>query len=572
MRMARLRWTALALGLAVLLAGPAQADVTLASVLGENMVLQQGMKAPVWGTADAGEQVTVTLCGQTAEATADANGKWQATLAPLKAGGPFEMTVKGKNTITLKNVLVGEVWVCSGQSNMAMTLNRCTNPKEEAAAATFPKIRLFTVSRKTSAKPLDAVGGKWVACSPTTAPGFSGVGYFFGRKLHQELKVPIGLINTSWGGTPAEAWTSMPSLKATPELKPLLDRWATALEDYPAALQKYKDGPLKVWQDKVKAADAALKAAQAALKEANTPAEKQARTAALNKAKAVRGRLRRQPRPPQGPESPHCPASLYNGMIAPLLPMAVKGAIWYQGESNAGRAYQYRTLFPTMIQDWRKSWGHSLSFYWVQLANYKNVEAEPKDAGWPELREAQTMTLALPNTGEAAIIDIGEARDIHPKNKQDVGLRLALNALAKDYGQKIAHASPMLDSMKVEGAKVRVKLKNVVGGLVAKPFTDPVTPSGPTLEKRFGVDVAPLRPKTQVLGFAVAGEDKKFVWADEATIDGDSVVVSAKAVAKPVAVRYAWENNPVCNLYSKAGLPACPFRSDDWKGVTADAK
>jgi len=513
MSMARLRWTALALGLAVLLAGPAQADVKLASVLGENMVLQQGMKAPVWGTADAGEQVTVTICGQTARATADAGGKWEVTLAPLKAGGPFEMTVKGKNTIALKNVLVGEVWVCSGQSNMAMTVNRCTNPKEEAAAATFPMIRLFKVRNVTSDKPLDSTDGQWVECSPKTVPGFSAVGYFFGRKLHQELKVPIGLINTSWGGTPAEAWTSLPTLKATPELKPILDRWDAILAKEPELQKQYQE-KLKVWQEAVK------------------------------KAKAAKKRPPRRPRGPAGSKSPHRPASLYNGMIAPLLPMAIKGAIWYQGESNAGRAYQYRTLFPTMIKDWRKSWGYDLSFYWVQLANFMKVEAEPKNAGWPELREAQTMTLALPNTGEAVIIDIGEARNIHPKNKQDVGLRLALNALAKDYGQKIAHASPMLDSIAVEGAKVRVKLKNVGGGLVAKPFTDPVTPNGPTLEKRFGVDVAPLRPKTQVLGFAVAGEDKKFVWADEATIDGDCVVVSSKAVAKPVAVRYAWENNP----------------------------
>jgi len=529
-------------GLIVLLAGPALADVKLASVLGENMVLQQGMKVPIWGTADPGEQVSVSVCGKEATATAGADGKWRADLPSLEAGGPFEMAVKGKNAIALKNVLVGEVWVCSGQSNMGMSVRGCADAQEETAQANFPQIRLFKVKNVTSDKPLDSTEGQWAECSPQTVGGFSGVGYFFGRQLHQELKVPVGLINTSWGGTPAEAWTSLPSLKAVAELKPILDRWDDILAKEPELEAKYQE-QVKQWEEAVK------------------------------KAKAEKKPVPRRPRGPMGSKSPHRPASLYNGMIAPLLPMAVKGAIWYQGESNAGRSYQYRTLFPTMIQDWRKSWGYDLSFHWVQLANFMKVEPEPKDAGWPELREAQTMTLSLPKTGEAVIIDIGEGKDIHPKNKQDVGLRLALNALAKDYGREIAHASPMLDSIKVEGAKVRVKLKNVGGGLVAKPFEDPVTPKGPTLEKRFGgVDVATLRPKTAVLGFAVAGEDKKFAWADEATIEGDCVVVSAKAVAKPVAVRYAWENNPVCNLYSKDGLPACPFRSDDWKGVTAEAK
>ena len=559
------------LGMAALVGTSVVADVKLASVLGEHMVLQQGMKAPVWGTADPGEAVTVAVCGQTVAATADAGGKWKATLAPLKAGGPFEMTVKGKNTISLKNVLVGEVWVCSGQSNMAMTLSRCSNAQREAAAATFPSIRLFKVKNVIADKPLDSTEGQWVACGPGTAPGFSGVGYFFGRKLHQELKVPIGLINTSWGGTPAEAWTSRPTLEAVAELKPILDRWDELEANYPEALKKYQEGPLKKWEERTAPVKQAMAEAQKALRAAKTADEKKAATQALNKARLDLRKIRR-PRPPRGAQSPHRPASLYNGMIAPILPMAIRGAIWYQGESNAGRAYQYRTLFPTMIQDWRKSWGHELSFHWVQLANFLKVDEQPKGDPWPELREAQTMTLSLPSTGEAVIIDIGEARDIHPKTKQDVVLRLALNALAKDYGRKIVYSGPRFDSMTVEGGKARVKFAHAGGGLVAKPFADPVTPSGPTLAKRFGVDVAALRPKTQVIGFAVAGDDKQFVWADAATIQGDCVVVSSSKVAKPVAVRYAWENNPVCNLYSKEGLPACPFRSDDWKGVTADAK
>ena len=527
----------------VVCAAPAWADVALASVLGENMVLQQGKKVPVWGTAEAGEAVSVALCGQTATATAGADGKWQVELAPLKAGGPFEMTVKGKNAIALKNVLVGEVWVCSGQSNMAMTVNRCANAKEEAAAATFPRIRLFKVQNVTSDKPLDRTQGQWVECSPATVPGFTGVGYFFGRKLHQELKVPVGLINTSWGGTPAEAWTSLPTLKSVPELKPILDRWDAVLAKEPELQEQYEQ-KLKAWQEAVK------------------------------KAKAARKSPPRRPRGPMGSKSPHRPASLYNGMIAPLLPMAVRGAVWYQGESNAGRAYQYRTLFPTMIQDWRKSFGQDdLSFYWVQLANFLKIDAEPKADPWPELREAQFMTLALPKTGEAVIIDIGEFNDIHPRNKQTVGVRLALNALAKDYGQKIECSGPRYASMKVDGSKVRISFQHIGGGLVAPAFTDPVTPCGPALQKRLGVDdPAARRPKAQVLGFAVAGDDKGFVWADEAVIDGDCVVVSSSKVAKPVAVRYAWSNNPICNLDNKDGLPACPFRTDDWPCVTADSQ
>ena len=557
----------------VVCAAPAWADVALASVLGEHMVLQQGKTVPVWGTAEAGEAVSVALCGQTAKATAGADGTWKVELAPLKAGGPFEMTVKGKNAIALKNVLVGEVWVCSGQSNMAMSVGRCFNAKEEAAAAKFPQIRLFKVKNVIADKPLDSTEGQWAECSPQTAPGFSGVGFFFGRKLHQELKVPIGLINTSWGGTPAEAWTSRPTLDAAAELKPILDRWDEVKAKYPAALKAYQEGPLKKWEERVAPLRKAVAAAQKAQREAKTPEAKKAAANALRTAQASLRKVRR-PRGPRGHESPHRPSSLYNGMIAPLLPMAIQGAIWYQGESNAGRAYQYRLLFPTMIKDWRKSFAQGdVSFYWVQLANFLKIDAEPKADPWPELREAQFMTLALPKTGEAVIIDVGAFNDIHPRNKQTVGLRLALNALAKDYGQKIVCSGPRYDSMKVEGSKVRISLKHVGGGLVAPAFTDPVTPCGPALQKRFGVDdPAAQRPKAQVLGFAVAGEDKVFVWADEAVIEGGCVVVSSSKVAKPVAVRYGWSNNPICNLYNTAGLPACPFRTDDWPCVTADNK
>ncbi|MFW6163848.1 MAG: sialate O-acetylesterase, partial [Planctomycetota bacterium] len=553
----RSTWLAVAVSLVALVAGAARGDVSLASVFGENMVLQRGMKVPVWGEADAGEQVTVSLCGQEARARADGDGAWRVTLAAMEAGGPFTMSVTGKNAIELKNVLVGEVWVCSGQSNMAMTVNRCANAKQEIAAATFPRIRFFTVKRVTSAKPLDSVSGQWVECSPKTAGGFSGVGYFFGRKLHRALGVPMGLINTSWGGTPAEAWTSLPRLQATPELKPILDRWGERLEAYPEVLRKYEEGPLRKWKDRKAKAQQAVAAARKALQAAHAPDEKQAAQKTLDKARQQLRRLRRPPRRPRGPHSPHRPANLYNAMIRPLIPLAIRGAIWYQGESNAHRAYQYRTLFPTMIRDWRARWGQGdFPFYWVQLANFLKVDEQPRSDPWPELREAQTMTLSLPHSGQAVIIDIGEARDIHPRNKQHVGLRLALNALAQDYGKDVVGASPMFDSMTVEDGKVRVKFRNLGGGLVAKSFTDPVTESGPTLAKRFGRDdFLSLRPKAQVHGFAVAGADRQFVWADEATLDGDCVVVASAKVARPVAVRYAWSNNPVCNLYSKAGLP-----------------
>jgi sialate O-acetylesterase len=260
-------------------------------------------------------------------------------------------------------------------------------------------------------------------------------------------------------------------------------------------------------------------------------------------------------------------------MIAPIIPFAIKGAIWYQGESNAGRAYQYRTLFPTMIKDWRKNWAQGdFSFFWVQLANFRGVDKDAVESNWAELREAQTMTLALPNTGEAVIIDIGEARDIHPKNKQDVGKRLALAAESVAYGQKLVFSGPRYDKMTVEGAKARIHFTHVGGGLAAPAFTDPVTPCGPTLAKRFGLEITPeLRPKADVMGFAIAGADKKFVWAN-AKIDGKTVVVWSDQVAKPVAVRYAWSNNPICNLYNAEGLPACPFRTDQWPGTTVNNK
>ncbi len=507
------RLTCLFLACLSIFALPAAAAIKLPAVIGDGMVLQRDIKVPIWGTADPGEKVTVTLGDQKAAATADADGRWMVRLDPLKAGGPFEMTVVGSNRITLKDILVGEVWVCSGQSNMAMAVKACANAAQEIAAADYPNIRLFTVSRTVAATPQSDTKGAWVHCSPETVPDFSAAAYYFGRHLYKELNVPIGLIHTSWGGTPAEAWTSRATLEADPDLKVIVDRWDDQIAKY---------------------------------RKTDSAAEPAAKPAARGKAAkpAAGGKAAKPPTDPA--TSPHRAAGLYNGMIHPLIPYAIRGAIWYQGESNAGRAYQYRKLFPAMIQDWRKAWGQGdFPFLFVQLANYQPRKPEPADSAWAELREAQTMTLSLPKTGMAVIIDIGEANDIHPKNKQDVGKRLARAALAIAYGKHIPYSGPMYDSMKIEGDAIRLTFKHVDGGLVARGG--------------------------ELKGFAIAGDDRRFVWAD-AKIDGDTILVRSDKVAKPKAVRYAWADNPECNLYNKADLPASPFRTDDWPGVTADQK
>jgi len=518
--------------LAAILALPSLvlADVKLPAVISDHMVVQQGIPVPIWGWADAGEKVAVTAPGGKADATAGADGKFCVKIGPFKAGEAMEITVAGKNTIVIKDVLVGEVWVASGQSNMQMTVSSSKDSKEEIAAAKYPKIRLFSVPRVTAPTPQDDVKASWCECSPETVPGFSAVAYFFGRELHQKLDVPVGLIHTSWGGTPAEAWTTQATMDS--RFKPIMDRWAQNLKDWESgAATKAYEAQMAKWKQAVEKTKAATKA----------DAEKAAKE---GKPKPKARPLPRQPRKPAPPhQNPHCPAVLYNAMIHPLLPYAIRGAIWYQGESNAGRAYQYRELFPAMITDWRKVWGQGdFPFLFVQLANFMARKNEPADSAWAELREAQTMTLALPNCGMAVIIDIGEANDIHPKNKQDVGKRLAAWALGTTYGQKVCISGPLYESMSVQGGKVRLKFKHVCGGLVAKG--------------------------DKLTGFTIAGEDKKFVWAD-AVIDGDCVVVSSDKVAAPKAVRYAWADNPECNLYNKSDLPASPFRTDDWPGVTA---
>jgi sialate O-acetylesterase len=496
---------------------PLNAAVKPNNLFTDNMVLQQNMPVPVWGTAENGEKVTVAFQGQEVSATAQ-DGKWMVKLDKLKAGGPFTMTIRGGNTVELKNVLVGEVWICSGQSNMEMHLNSCADAKMHVAESKNPQIRLFTVAKKVAAEPVSEVQGKWVECGPDTVGSFSGVAYFFGRDLQKALNVPVGLIHTSWGGTPAEAWTSKPTLEANASLKSYVERNESAIANFAKTQEKYK-ADLELYKV----------AAQKAKDEGTTPPK--APTAPANPA-----------------TSPHRPAGLFNGMIAPVQPYAIKGAIWYQGESNAGQAYLYRTLFPAMITDWRATWKQGdFPFFFVQLAPWQKIVTEPQESAWAELREAQLFTSqTVPHSGMAVITDVGDPADIHPKKKEPVGARLALAARAMAYGDdKLVYSGPVYDKIQVQGQKALLSFKHVGGGLVAKDG--------------------------KLTGFTIAGDDHKFVNAD-AEIVGDHVVVSSPNVAKPVAVRYGWANCPVVNLFNKEGIPATPFRTDDWPGVTQPKK
>lgn len=500
----------------LLLTCPAPAEVKLPAVFSSHMVLQMSAPIPVWGTAKSGEKVAVTIAGRSASTAADTQGRWKVLLQPIDTpGGPHQMTVAGSNTILFEDVLIGEVWVCSGQSNMQWTVASSRDSEKEIAGANHPNIRLITVPRKSTPEPQDDFTGQWEVCSSKSIPQFSAVGYFFGRELNKTLNIPIGLINTSYGGTPAEAWTTAAGM-SDPAYKPLMDGWAQRVQSYDPAKDKARyDKDLAKWKDSA-----------AAARKAGKPAP-------------------RQPQPPQNPAvSQHRPSGLYNAMIHPLIPFAIRGAIWYQGESNAGRAEQYRKLFPAMIDSWRTSWKQGdFPFYFVQLANFKDPKPEPGDSDWAELREAQTMTLKkLSNTGMAVIIDIGQAKDIHPKNKQDVGKRLALIALANDYSKRVEYSGPMFNSWSAAGSKARIVFDHAAG--LKTPDNAPLT------------------------GFALAGPDRLWHWAQAKIVAGRVEVWSDK-VTQPVAVRYGWADNPSCNLYNSDGLPASPFRTDNWPMITA---
>ena len=497
----------------------AYADVRLPAILSDHMVLQAGKPASLWGWADPGEKVSAEMSGAKGETVANAEGKWTLKLQLPKGEGPHELLVKGKNSLTVTDVLVGEVWVCSGQSNMEWTVSGSQNAAQEAEAGNFPKIRHFKVKKNTSRTPLKDVEGNWAVCSPTTVSSFSAVGYFFGRELHQKLNgAAVGLVGTNWGGTVAEAWTSESALLANPELKTLVESSKARADAYdPKAAQANYEKVLEAWK---------TQAAQAKSEGKPEP---------------------RKPGPPQDPGlSPNFPSNLYNAMIAPLLQLSIKGAIWYQGESNVSRAAQYRTLFPAMIANWRKDFAQGdFPFHFVQLAPYSYSRGNPAADPTPcaELWEAQLLTLrTVPNTGMAVTTDIGNVKDIHPKNKQDVGRRLALWALARDYGKKdLVYSGPLYTSSKVEGSKIRIRFEH-----------------GQGLKSK---DKKPLSH------FTVAGEDKNFVPA-EAVIDGDSLLVSSPSVGKPAAVRFAWRDDAEPNLVNGADLPASPFRTDTFPLVT----
>jgi sialate O-acetylesterase len=455
--------------------------VVLSPLFSDNMVLQQKEKVAIWGKSNAGKKVNVIASWNQKKivVTANLNGEWRVKLSTPEAGGPYNITFDDGEKTILKEVLIGEVWVCSGQSNMEMPLKgwgKINDFKKEIAAANYPNIRLIKVGKTTSTQPLaEAVFSEgWQPCSPATIAEFSAVAYFFARNIQQHHNIPIGLIQTAYSGTPAESWVSAPSLKKMPAYDSII-------------------------------------------------------SIVISK--------------PGSPKDSHIPTVLYNAMVNPLIPFGIRGVIWYQGESNDKKAQQYKTLFPLLINDWRHNWGgKKFPFYYVQLANFTEVLDKPSESTWAELREAQLQTLSVDKTGMAVAIDLGVAKDIHPKNKQDVGLRLALIARSKVYKENIPFSGPIYKTYKTEGDHIKISFSQLNGGLQAK-----------------GSDT--------LKGFSIAGADQKFHWA-KAKIEEDKIIVWSEAVKEPVAVRYAWANNPVCNLYNLAALPASPFRTDNWKGIT----
>lgn len=512
--------TGILVALTLLMVGiPAQADVKLPTIFGNHMVLQRDKPIVIWGQAEPGETVVVSISNRNETTQADAQGQWRVALDALLAGGPHVLTVKGNNTLTCNDVLVGEVWLCSGQSNMAWSVSNANDADLETLSAGYPRIRMISVPQVASQTPQTEFKGQWNLCTPEIARDFSAVGFFYGRLLHQILGVPIGLIDNAWGGSAAEAWVRRDLLEADRTLKPLMERWekTEATYDFEALTAKHKQA-LVQWE----------KAAQKAKDEGKS-----------------------QPPKPRSPRNTLAgnqrPANLYGGVLHPVIGYGIRGAIWYQGESNAGRAYQYRHLFPLMIQSWRDEWQQGdFPFYWVQLADYRDEKSEPAASDWAELREAQTLVLSkLSHTGQAVITDLGEAHDIHPRNKQDVAKRLARWALAEDYGYDLVYRSPVYQSHLVENGRMIITCDHVGGGLDT-------------------FDVRSLK------GFAIAGADQKFTWAQAKIVGKDKIEVWSDQVADPVAVRYAWSDNPVCNVQNREHLPLTPFRTDTWPGMTVD--
>jgi sialate O-acetylesterase len=531
--------------LALWLAGHsvALANVTMPSIFGDHMVLQQDLPVPVWGTADPAEAVTVTLNGQSAKATAGPDGKWRVKLPAMPASATgLTMTVSGKNTLTFQDVLIGEVWVCSGQSNMEFPLQRAHDAATELPDATDPQMRLFHVARNVAHTPAADVTGKWQVCAPDPATSFTAVGYFFGKELRARLKRPVGLIETCVGGTPAQAWTSLDGLKKDPALAHYVDQWnkidagyAAAMANYPPLEAAYNKA-MEEWNEMHAADYNAMLAkwrtdSSGAIAAHQSPPPRPAPPAPI------------PPKPvdPTGGQS--APATLYDAMVAPLEPYAIRGTIWYQGEANAGRAEEYRTLFPRMIEDWREKWGEGdFPFLWVQLAGYGGAGTNM----WPIVRDAQAETLSLPNTGMATAIDIGLPDNIHPMDKLDVGKRLALVALHVAYGKSLVYSGPMFQTLKKDPKGLRVEYQDVGGGL--EIANSPWMRQGNAL------------PMDHLVGFELAGADGQWKPAD-AKIDGTAVILSGTDVADPVQGRYDWKGYPEGNLYNKEGLPATPFQA-----------
>jgi sialate O-acetylesterase len=644
----RSKWITLLL---LLMAGSLSAQVKLPTFFSNNMVLQQGMEIPVWGWASPGEKVTVTLEKAVVSAKTNKEGEWSVKLPAMNYGGPYKLTVKGKNLQTFDNVMIGEVWVCSGQSNMEFNLLSAKNAEAEIAASAYPEIRLFTVKRKISQTPQENVEEEqWQECSPATSPRFSAVAYFFGRALYQKLKVPIGLINTSWGGTVAETWTSGDMISQNPDFANQLAQLKKInLDDYAKSIEKEvrtrvgefstvdmgMKGDQAIWaaadfddskwnlmklpgyieQNGLDGVDGIIwfrkeinilpaeagKPATLSLAKINDSDHTYLNGTLIGSTKLMAEKSRVYDIPAgllkSGKNvltvqvedvggvcgiygdtaalklkcekrsislcgnwkykvglvkfntvlSPNSyPTLLYNGMINPLVPYGIRGAIWYQGEGNAGRAKQYQRVFPDMIKDWRNHWNQGdFPFLFVQLANFMKVDSVPVESTWAELREAQSKTLALPKTGMAVTTDVGDALDIHPKDKQTVGNRLALAAFKVAYRQELIYTGPVYQQMNVSGNKVVLTFDQVGNGLKVRD--------------KYGY----------LKGFTVAGEDHKFHWAKAVITGTNTIEVTCSEVQHPVAVRYAWANNPDdANLYNSADLPASSFRTDQWKGIT----
>lgn len=505
---------------------PASADIRLHGLFTDHMVLQREAPLPIYGRGDEGETVTVELNGRRATAQV-VEGSWVATLPPMPAGGPYTLSVAGKNALALRNVLLGDVWVCTGQSNMATLLRLYKGEayrEYQHVFAGFPQpnasIRLFKLRAEgadTPQRDVDAAedfGPSWRLCDEDSALKFSALGYLFGAKLQPATGVPVGLIHATVGATRADSWTSLTTLESRPEFKSILDDYEVARRNYPAAFREY-EAALAAWK---------------ALPPADRPRSK-------------------MPAAPMGPGHLRRPTALYNSMIAPLHRFAIKGVIWYQGEGNAGLPLQYRTLFPALITSWRQQWGQGdFPFLFVQLAAFKQPTPEPEEQSWAWLREAQAMALALPNTGMAVAIDAGHQTNIHPPYKPVVAERLVAAALKVAYGRAVVAAGPTFRRLTISGRQAVLEFDHVGGGLNAKAvdFDGGHHVSGEELK-----------------GFAACGEDRVFKWAN-ATIRGDSVVVTCPDGTTPAAVRYAWSNFPLCNLYNEAGFPAVPFRTDQY--------